>query len=530
MAASNKTALSGRIVCMDDAFTVIPHGIVYISGDLIVAAQAASAPPPAGFDASAVVDTGGTIYPGLIELHNHLSYNALRLWNVPKKYTNRDQWASADGYHQLVTGPMKVLAGVPDLMPALVRWVESKCLFAGVTTSQGVALSSDAGIRRYYKGVIRTAEQPDRAGLPHAQSHIADVLAADAQKFLTEIQRATCLLLHLSEGTDAAARQHFLSLQLPGDRWAITGALAGIHCAALQAADFNVLAAHGGSMVWSPLSNLLLYGATANVQAAKTAGVRMALGSDWSPSGSKNLLGELKAAHVYSQNNGVIFSDRDLVAMATRNPAAILKWDKLLGSVEKGKLADLLVIAGAAGDPYTALIAASEASIRLVMIGGTPRFGAASLIAQLNASGESWRIGGQDRTIHLDGTALDPDVARITLADAQTRLADALNRLPDLAKAPPPKAPQLAGAHKPTWHLALDELEDTGVDLRTHFATARGAPTGASRPEEASVPPHLQPLTLDPLTVVDDPDFLKALDRESNLPAYMAPGVRALYR
>ena len=35
--------------------------------------------PPAGFDGIGPVDTGGTLFPGLIELHNHLSYNALPL-------------------------------------------------------------------------------------------------------------------------------------------------------------------------------------------------------------------------------------------------------------------------------------------------------------------------------------------------------------------------------------------------------------------------------------------------------------------
>jgi cytosine/adenosine deaminase-related metal-dependent hydrolase len=514
---------------MDDAFTVIPHGAVYVDGETIVAVQPATAAPPAGFDASATVDTGGTIYPGLIELHNHLSYNALRLWNVPQTYTNRDQWASAPAYHQLVTGPMKVLAGVPDLMPALVRWVESKCLLAGVTTSQGIALSSDAGIRRYYKGVIRTAEQPDRTGLPHAQSHIADVMTTDAQKFLTELKRETCLLLHLSEGTDAAARNHFLSLKLSADQWAITDALAGIHCAALQPADFAVLKAHGGSMVWSPLSNLLLYGATANVKAAKANGIRIALGSDWSPSGSKNLLGELKAAHVYGKNNGAVFDDRDLVAMVTRTPAAILKWNALLGSLEKGKLADLVVIDGTAGDPYASLVAAKETAVRLVVIGGTPRFGAKPLMSKLGASGESRRVGGQDRVIHLDGAALDPDVARISLAEAETRLTKALHDLPHLATAPHVAAPHLAGTQKPTWHLELDELEDTGFDLRTHFTSPGGGPTGAFRPAAASVPPNLLPLKLDPLSVADDPDFLATLTHETNLPSYMAPGIRALY-
>jgi cytosine/adenosine deaminase-related metal-dependent hydrolase len=58
--------------------------------------------------------------------------------------------------------------------------------------------------------------------------------------------------------------------------------------AGLQPADFAILAGHSGSMVWSPLLNLLLYGQTANLGAALAAGVSVALGSDWAPSGSKN--------------------------------------------------------------------------------------------------------------------------------------------------------------------------------------------------------------------------------------------------
>ena len=42
-------------------------------------------------------------------------------------------------------------------------------------------------------------------------------------------------------------------------------------------------------MIWSPLSNLLLYGATVNIKAAVGRGRPLGLGPDWSPSGSKNL-------------------------------------------------------------------------------------------------------------------------------------------------------------------------------------------------------------------------------------------------
>jgi cytosine/adenosine deaminase-related metal-dependent hydrolase len=98
------------------------------------------------------------------------------------------------------------------------------------------------------------------------------------------------------------ARRHFLALEVAPGEWALTAVFTGIHTAGLLPEDFAVLARHGGAMVWSPLSNLLLYGATARLDAARAAGVRIALGSDWSPTGSKNLLGELKVAWLYSQH------------------------------------------------------------------------------------------------------------------------------------------------------------------------------------------------------------------------------------
>lgn len=72
--------------------------------------------------------------------------------------------------------------------------------------------------------------------------------------------------------------------------------------------------------------------------------VRIGIGSDWSHSGSKNLLGELKVARLVSQAMGSVFSDRDIVAMATRDAASILQWEAVLGSLEASKRADLIVI------------------------------------------------------------------------------------------------------------------------------------------------------------------------------------------
>ena len=113
-------------------------------------------------------------------------------------------------YRKLVaSGPMRVLGKSPDLLPALIRYVEVKCLVGGVTTSQGIPLVSNSGSRRFYRGIVRSLEQTDDKNLPPVNTWIADVEAPCTEKFLARLQSGTCFLLHLSEGVDAKARGAF---------------------------------------------------------------------------------------------------------------------------------------------------------------------------------------------------------------------------------------------------------------------------------------------------------------------------------
>jgi hypothetical protein len=102
---SARYALEGRVVTMDASSTVLERGVVYVDGDSIAAVAPAGAASPPGFEGVSPVATRGTIYPGLIDLHNHLSYDALTLWDVPEKYTNRDQWGREPDYRRLISGP-----------------------------------------------------------------------------------------------------------------------------------------------------------------------------------------------------------------------------------------------------------------------------------------------------------------------------------------------------------------------------------------------------------------------------------------
>ncbi|MEU8827044.1 amidohydrolase family protein [Streptomyces sp. NPDC048636] len=522
-------ALRGRIVTMDPHDTVLDDGVLYIGRGLVDAVLPAGAPRPPGHEDTPVVRTGGTVYPGLIELHNHLPYDVLPLWRIPERYGNRSDWGGRvnPAYRTLVTGPMTVLGEDPALMPAVVRYVEAKALVNGTTTSQGIALFSNTGSRRMYRGIVRNVEATDDPALPEAASRIADVEASDASRFLTRLQQPHRLLLHLAEGVDDEARGHFRALEFERGRWAITDNLVGIHCTALTAEDFTVFAGHGGSMVWSPLSNLLLYGRTADIAAARRTGMLIGLGSDWSVSGSKGLLGELKAARLASAAAGGVFSDRDLVAMATRDAAAILRWERTLGSLRPGTRADLITVAGDDGDPYTALIDARDRDIVLVAVDGTPRYGTTALMRKLTpdpAELEPLPDGAPARrSVRLHQSAADPVVGGLTLTEAAERLSRALTDLPSHAERAARRAPP--GADEgPRWRLALDEIEPNGTELRPRLAppaAARRARPGPSGPEIAPLdarPAALTALALDGLTAGGDPGFLASLAAEPNLP------------
>jgi 5-methylthioadenosine/S-adenosylhomocysteine deaminase len=396
--------LHGRIVTMDADHTILPDATVWVEAAEIRAVTKPGEPIPDGFGGAPVIRTGGTVFPGMIELHNHLPYNVLQMWQVPALYGNRGQWGDHDDYRRLVSGPMKILGRTAGYIESVVRYVEVKALVAGVTTSQGVALYSNSNTRRYHRGLVRNVEETNDDGLPEADSRVADIDADGAAAFLARLEKGKRIILHLAEGVDDTARSMFTRLLAPSGRWAITDALVGIHLAALIDDDFAVMGDNHGSMVWSPASNLMLYGDTARIDLARRSDVAVALGSDWSPTGSKNLLAELKVARAVSDAFGWGLADRDLADMVTRSPAAALGWGNALGSIEQGRRADFMVLHGRRSDPYRQLLEASERSVILVVVNGVPRYGQPRFL-----EGEPITVAGSSRRLFLTPGVGGPD-------------------------------------------------------------------------------------------------------------------------
>jgi hypothetical protein len=125
----------------------------------------------------------------------------------------------------------------------------------------------------------------------------------------------------------------------------------------------------------------------------------------------------------------------------------------------------------------------------------------------------------------------------VTFAQARTRLKDALAELPRLARAlerPAKRAPRALDAPVPAvWSLALDEIQETGVELRPRLPfgkarTATGPRRAALRAPARPLSEVLTPLRLDPPTVVDDAEWAALVAHERNLPAGFAQELLAL--
>jgi cytosine/adenosine deaminase-related metal-dependent hydrolase len=402
MVASKPLVLLGRVVTFDPDRPVIDDGALYIGGDeLIAAVQGRKETAPAGFEAAARVETGGCIYPGLIDLHNHIVYNCLSLWSPPGRtepYTSRYQWPGHRSYKSMISEPGTALGALAG--KAHLKYVETKAVIGGVTAIQGSAKTG----RPYEGWLVRNIE--DETFKTKKKTVFQSALPfRDEQGYAAarrHLEAHGAFIYHLSEGTDPKLVDEYRKVR---DEGLLLEGFCAIHCTALERPNYDEWETppRGGSIVWSPFSNLWLYRDTTDVVAAQKEGMRVCLGADWSPSGSKHLLGELKVADMWNQAElGRELSDHDLCAMATCNPADAVNWSDRIGRLRPGLHGDVLVTSDRGGDPYRNLIESIERDVALVAINGYPVYGAAELMKTAGAEhAEPIEVGGLARRIVL---------------------------------------------------------------------------------------------------------------------------------
>jgi cytosine/adenosine deaminase-related metal-dependent hydrolase len=361
---------------------------------------------------------------GFIDLHGHLKYNVVSLWNEAHgQFGNRFQWRGLPGYKKNVTGPLNnPLLGDKTNKDSLYcqtyQYAEIKALAGGVTSVQGVggdqvctqgilarnveietdyAINSGARIsmevispdsaklfsEKVYPTMISEKKSTDEViaqlkktegAINATQKDFFESLA----KYLGYVARMLpggdirSFIVHLSEGR-GTDQYNKLEYKFANQLGLAKNGLVVIHGVGMDEKDLIDAAQKDISLVWSPFSNLILYGETLNAELALKNNVNLTLGSDWTPSGTKNLLEEVKVARRYAQSKGMkLVTDKKLYEMMTINAAKALKLSDRLGRLEEGYLADIVAIrlTSQRTNPYTQIVMAAQSDIQYVMVGG----------------------------------------------------------------------------------------------------------------------------------------------------------------
>lgn len=373
-AVAGGLALRGCVLAGDQA---LEDACVVVGPDGTIASVQNSRPQ--GVD---VIETAGVILPGLIDLHGHPEFNVFAAWEPAQLFTNRYQWRASEVYQRLVRDPQNRL--VRDLAPGTqARYAEIRAVVGGVTAIQGASgrypQRDEALVRNVDLRIFGQHRARAMIDLPAEGSDDVERLRAILTRIASGEIRA--FYLHLAEGRrdDPRSRSEFDRL-LELD--ALTPATVIIHGTALRPEQLGVIRDAGAKLVWSPQSNLRLYGQTTDVATALDLGVPVGLGADWLPSGSQSLLAELKVARRVLAEQGRATTGRELVGMVTAGAARIAGLEAALGTVAVGRPADLVVLERRQPDAWDNVVEAHPAWVEAVMIGGDLAYGRADWMSR----------------------------------------------------------------------------------------------------------------------------------------------------
>ena len=256
---------------MESQDSILEQGNILVSDGLITAVWESGESPPEEAIGAPLIQTSGTIYPGFIDPHNHAKYNLIPLWDHGTDgWDNRYQWQSYSGY----SDAKDIGCSISD--PMAMRFAELRAIVGGNTAMQGSAntntdsfdsiLTRNIELYNFNKDFIHT--KVTELESDYSGNHIKTGNSSGS---------LDAWFLHLAEGIDESSRAEF-DILVQNDL--LVGEIVIVHGTALTQQEFSMLAEAGGSLAWSPTSNLLLYGQTTDIASAKEEGVNIMIGPD----------------------------------------------------------------------------------------------------------------------------------------------------------------------------------------------------------------------------------------------------------
>jgi 5-methylthioadenosine/S-adenosylhomocysteine deaminase len=369
--------MNGLIVTGDEKGTIYEKGHVSVSDGIITGIG----PSNPSSNADRVIDaTGCVIMPGLITAHTHLYGILLRgaslniepptdfaqvlqrvWWPVDEALTVEDAYASAlsasadmlrNGstlYADTYSGPNSI-EGSLEAIARGTREVGMRGIVAFEMTERHNPEEALRGLREGIQFIKSLKQDALISGMMsiHASFTVGDEIVIRTVKEAKKLD--TPITVHTSEGLVDL----YHNLEHSGERTVERLNRLGVlgpktvlaHCVHVNDHEMDLIAKSGSSVAHNPMSNMLNAVGVSPVPSMLDRGITIGLGNDgWIYDPFENMRCALTVHRLASGNPSAISAEQ-VFRMATLDGARCYNLEKKLGSLEKGKFADIVILDG----------------------------------------------------------------------------------------------------------------------------------------------------------------------------------------
>ncbi len=408
---NNKSAdiliVNGTLVTCDRDHTIIKNGAVAVTGDKIIGTGSTN--DFASWNASQVIDAGkGIIMPGLVNAHTHLPMSLFRglADDLPLETWLNDHIFPAEGKHinpetvriastlscaeMLLSGTTTCCDGYfyEDVVAEAVHETGLRAVLGqGVIDFPAPGVPDPKGNIEYAVNFTTKwlGAHPEIA--PSIFCHSPYTCSAETLKRAKDTANAKGVLfqIHVAETREERERSLEEHQASPVKYLERIGLLDKntllVHAIWLDDEDIGIIADSNARVCHNPESNMKLASGIARIPEMIKAGITIGLGTDGCASNNNlDMFQEMDIAaklHKVNTCDPTVMDSRTVLKMATAGGADAIGLGGIIGSIEGGKQADLIILNTRSPhlvpmyDPISHIVySASGSDVRDVIIGG----------------------------------------------------------------------------------------------------------------------------------------------------------------
>jgi len=374
MAKVDLVLQGGTVVTMNSSGDVWEQGAVAVRGREIVAVGPADEVAPA-YEADSVLDCAGqAVIPGLVNAHTHIPMSLLRgmaddlrldVWllgymmPVERDFVGPDfcRWGTLLSCAEMIRSGTTCFCDMyyfTDVVAEAVAAVGMRAILGETILKfpSPDAVSYDQSLA--YTGEFIERWRAHDLIVPSVAPHAPYTITVEILQASAALARRydVPLLTHFSETAEEVEESRRLHGQTPVEYAHSLGLLeakvVAAHCVHVAEPEMRLLARKRVGVSHNPTSNLKLASGVAPVLRMRQAGVVVGIGTDGPGSNNdQDMFEEMRLAALLAKGvsyDPMALPAREAFAMATIEGARALRLDRLVGSLEPGKRADIAVV------------------------------------------------------------------------------------------------------------------------------------------------------------------------------------------